>query len=81
MFLSIQRSENVFFAVFRNKRVSNGDYEDALILDEEDQVFIEQDTVEGASEVIIEPAREPDSAQSSSSTSSRETLPSMSTRY
>ncbi|CAH2097980.1 unnamed protein product [Euphydryas editha] len=69
------------FAVFSNKRVSKGDYEDALILDKEDQVFIEQDTAEEASEVIFEPAREPDSGKSSSSTSSRETLPSMSTRY
>ncbi|CAH2090407.1 unnamed protein product [Euphydryas editha] len=70
-----------FFAVFSNRRVSNGDYEDTLVLDEEDQIFIEKETAEGASEAIIEPARAPDSAQSSLSTSSRETLPSMSTRY
>ncbi|CAH2108202.1 unnamed protein product [Euphydryas editha] len=52
------------------------DCEDALVLDEEDQVFIEQDMAEGASEVIIEPARAPDSVPSTSST---ETLPSAST--
>lgn len=38
----------------------NSDYEDALVLDEEDQTFIEQDMESGATEVVIEPADAPE---------------------